>query len=68
MKRWEDELLSRFNTGSSFKELLTMSYKQAIQFKKGVTMSKAAVVWWSGTGNTTEMAEAVLLKAELKSK
>ena len=30
MKRWEDELLSRFNTGSSFKELLTMSYKQAI--------------------------------------
>ncbi len=30
MKRWEDELLSRFNTGSSFKELLTMSYKQAV--------------------------------------
>ncbi len=30
MKRWEDELLNRFNTGSSFKELLTMSYKQAI--------------------------------------
>ena len=30
MKRWEDELLDRFNTGSSFKELLTMSYKQAI--------------------------------------
>ncbi len=22
-------------------------------------MSKAAVVWWSGTGNTTEMAEAI---------
>ncbi len=22
-------------------------------------MSKAAVVWWSGTGNTTEMAESV---------
>ncbi len=30
MKRWEDELLTRFNTGSSFKELLTMSYKQAV--------------------------------------
>ncbi len=34
MKRWEDELLERFNTGSSFKELLTMSYKQAVQFTK----------------------------------
>ncbi len=22
-------------------------------------MSKAAVIWWSGTGNTTEMAEAI---------
>ncbi len=30
MRRWEDYLLNRFNTGSSFKELLTMSYKKAV--------------------------------------
>ncbi len=30
MRRWEEDLLNRFNTGSSFKELLTMSYKQAV--------------------------------------
>ncbi len=30
MRRWEDYILERFNTGSSFKELLTMSYKKAV--------------------------------------
>ncbi len=30
MRRWEEFLLERFNTGSSFKELLTMSYKKAV--------------------------------------
>lgn len=45
---------------------MPLKYSYGLQARKDVIMSKVAVVYWTGTGNTGSMAEAVAAGAQGK--